>query len=406
LKILLIHNFYGSSAPSGENTAYLAERELLKKYGHEVIEFTRHSDDIRNRGFWGTLIGGFSTPWNPLSMRQVRRVLARERPDIMHAHNTFPLLSPSVFRAARGLSTATVLTLHNYRVFCAAGIPMRNGAVCTECIEKDSVAPALKYGCYRNSRLASIPMAAMIFLHKRLGTWKRDVDAFIALSEFQKEKIAAGGLPEKKVHVKPHFYPDPPAPLPWEAREDKIVFVGRLGWEKGVHLLLDAWQRWGHNAPTLEIIGDGPERPKLEKMVNEAALDSKIHFRGQIPFSQTQAEMAKARLLVLPSLCFEGFPMVIREAFALSVPVASSRIGSLPEIIADNDTGRLFSPGDPAHLLRVVKGLWEDPENLAQMAKAARNEFEKKYTPNKNYEQLIDIYQKAIAVKKNRHSPH
>ena len=400
MKILLVHNFYGSSAPSGENTAYLAERDLLKKYGHEVIEFIRHSDEIRGHGLSGTLRGAFSTPWNPFCKRDIRRVLERERPDIMHAHNTFPLLSPSVFRAARGLSTATVLTLHNYRIFCAAGIPMRNSRTCIECIERDSVVPAVKYGCYRNSRLASIPMAAMISLHKRLGTWKRDVDAFIALSEFQKKKVAAGGLPEKKVHVKPHFYPDPPAPLPWKAREDKIVFVGRLGWEKGVHVLLDAWQRWGHNAPILEIIGDGPQRARLEKMVSGMALDSKIHFRGQIPFSQTQAEMAKARLLVLPSLCFEGFPMVIREAFALSMPVACSRIGSLPGIIAENKTGRLFSPGDPEDLLRVVRGLCEDPDNLAQMAKAARNEFEKKYTPNKNYEQLMSIYHKAIAVKK------
>ncbi len=189
MKILLVHNFYGSSAPSGENTAYLAERELLKKYGHEVIEFTRHSDDIRNRAFWGTLIGAFSTPWNPFCMRSIRRLLERERPDIMHAHNTFPLLSPSVFRAARGLSTATVLTLHNYRIFCAAGIPMRNSITCIECIEKDSVVPAMLYGCYRNSRLASIPMAAMISLHKRLGTWKRDVDAFVALTEFQRKKM-------------------------------------------------------------------------------------------------------------------------------------------------------------------------------------------------------------------------
>lgn len=396
MKILLVHNFYGSSAPSGENTAYLAERELLKKYGHEVIEFIRHSDDIRNRGSWGTLIGAFSTPWNPLSMRGIRRVLARERPDIMHAHNTFPLLSPSVFRAPRGLSTATVLTLHNYRVFCAAGIPMRNSVTCIECIERDSVVPAMRYGCYRNSRLASIPMAAMIFLHKRLGTWRRDVDAFIALSEFQKKKMAAGGLPEKKVHIKPHFYPDPPAPLPWEAHEDKIVFVGRLGWEKGVHVLLDAWQRWGHNAPTLEIVGDGPQRARLKKMVSGMALDSKIHFRGQISFSQTQTEMAKARLLVLPSLCFEGFPMVIREAFALSVPVAGSRIGSLPGIIADNKTGRLFSPGDPEDLLRVLRGLWEDPENLARMAMGARLAFEEKFTGSVNHKALMEIYGHAI----------
>ena len=273
---------------------------------------------------------------------------------------------------------------------------MRKSAPCTECIERDSVVPALKYGCYRNSRLASIPMAAMISLHKRLGTWKRDVDAFIALTEFQRKKMTDGGLPQEKVHVKPHFYPDPPAPLPWKAREDKIVFVGRLGWEKGVHVLVDAWQKWGHSAPALEIIGDGSQRKGLERMVGGMALDSKIRFRGQMSFAQTQAEMAKARLLVLPSLCFEGFPMVIREAFALSVPVAGSRIGSLPEIITDNETGRLFSPGDPEDLLRVAKGLWESPQNLAEMAKRARVAFEQKYTGSVNHKALIEIYGHAI----------
>jgi len=400
MKILLVHNFYGSSAPSGENTAYLAERELLKGHGHEILEFTRHSDEIRERGLSGTLRGAFSTPWNPFCVRDIRRIIERERPDVMHAHNTFPILSPAVFRAARGLGTATVLTLHNYRIFCAAGIPMRNSIPCIECIEKDSVAPAMKYGCYRNSRLATIPMAAMISLHKRLGTWKRDVDAFIALTEFQKNKMAAGGLPEERIYIKPHFYPDPPAPIPWEDREPKIIFVGRLGWEKGVHVLVNAWRRWGRSAPALEIIGDGPQRAELEKMVDKADLNRKIHFCGQIPFSQTQEKMARARLLVLPSLWFEGFPMVIREAFALSVPVAGSRIGSLPGIIAEKKTGRLFSPGDPADLLQVVKGLWEKPQNLDEMAKAARDEFDKKYTPNKNYEQLVSIYHKAITAKK------
>lgn len=405
MKILLVHNFYGSSAPSGENTAYLAERALLKKYGHEVLEFTRHSDEIRGHGLSGTLRGAFSTPWNPFSERDIRRVIERERPDVMHAHNTFPLLSPAVFRAARGLGTATVLTLHNYRIFCAAGIPMRNSIPCIECIERDSVVPAMKYGCYRNSGLATMPMAAMISLHKRLGTWKKDVDAFIALTEFQKRKMADGGLPEERMYIKPHFYPDPPAPMSWEDREAKIIFVGRLGWEKGVHVLVDAWQRWGHSAPVLEIIGDGPERPRLEKRVREAALNSKIHFLGQIPFSQTQEKMARARLLVLPSLCFEGFPMVIREAFALSVPVVGTRIGSLPDIIAENKTGRLFSPGDPADLLQVVKGLWEDPENLAVMAKRARDEFEQKYTDSVNHKALMKIYDNAIKVR-NRLASH
>jgi glycosyltransferase involved in cell wall biosynthesis len=402
LKVLLAHNFYGFAAPSGENSVYLAEVELLKSHGHSIIEFTRHSDEIRDRGFIGELQGALATPWNPFTAKKIRQLLKTEKPDILHVHNTFPLLSPSIFHAVKEFPTATVLTLHNYRIFCAAAIPMRNNLSCTECLEKQSIFPALVYGCYRESRLATLPLTIMIGLHRRLETWSRLIDAFIVLTEFQKDKMVEAGLPAEVVHIKPHFYPDPPLPLPWREREEKIVYIGRMGKEKGVHVLIEAWRLWGESAPKLEMIGEGPEWRKIRELVHGEKLDDKITFLGQLPFSKGQELLAKAKLLVLPSLCFEGFPMVIREALALGVPVAASRIGAIPFIIKDGANGVMFTPGDSTDFLKRVKVLWENSVQLSSFAEAARKEFEKNYTADTNYNTLMEIYKEAILRRKTK----
>jgi glycosyltransferase involved in cell wall biosynthesis len=399
MKIVLAHNYYGSAAPSGENTVFEAERDMLRSRGHEVVEFIRRSDEIRQEGALGLLRGAMATPWNPFSSFALRALIRREQPRLLHAHNTFPLISPSVFSTAYGLGIPTVLTLHNYRSFCASGIPMRNSRPCTECLDRKSVFPALRYGCYRGSRVATLPLATMIGLHRRLGTWQRYVDAFIALTSFQRDKVVAAGLPAERVHVKPHFYPAPPTPRPWHGREDKVVYVGRLGPEKGLHSLVEAWHRWGDNAPLLEMIGDGPDRVALESSIAEAGLGKKIVLVGQLAFAQTQARLATARLLVLPSLCYEGFPMAIREAFALGVPVAGSRLGSIPCIVEDDRTGVLFTAGDANDLCRAVSAVWGNGTKLAAMGGAARMEFEDKYSAERNYASLMGIYSAAVAAR-------
>jgi hypothetical protein len=203
MKVLLVHNFYGSSAPSGENTAFLAEADLLRQQGHTVIEFTRHSDTLRQQGPVGSVRGALSTPWNPFNLYRLRRTIERERPHIMHVHNTFPLLSPSVFYAAKDSGTATVMTIHNYRVFCAAAVPMRDGLPCSACLDRKAVFPALTNGCYRGSRLATVPLALKIALHRALGTWNNKIDALIALTQFQRATLVEAGLPEDSVYVKP-----------------------------------------------------------------------------------------------------------------------------------------------------------------------------------------------------------
>jgi glycosyltransferase involved in cell wall biosynthesis len=402
MKIVLAHNFYGSEAPSGENEVFRAEAELLRQQGHTVIELTRHSDEIRRQGIWGSIRGGVSTPWNPFSLRTTQRLIRQEAPDILHVHNSFPLLSPSVFYATRNTATATVLTLHNFRIYCAAGILLRDGKPCTECLDLRSVRPALRYRCYRGSLAATAPLAAMVWLHRHLKTWETQVDAFIALTEFQKDILCEAGLPRDRVFVKPHFYPNPPEPLPWAEREDKVLFVGRLGAEKGCYVLLEAWRLWGEEAPRLEVIGDGPERTYLEALVTQAGLSHKVIFRGQLPFHETQRHLSGARLLVLPSLCFEGFPMVIREAYALGVPVAASRLGSMPCLIAEGITGTLFEAENPKELLEKVKHAWRRPQELATWGAAARQEFEQKFAAEVNHRLLMQIYAEAILYKKNQ----
>ncbi|WP_236075151.1 glycosyltransferase family 4 protein [Mariprofundus sp. EBB-1] len=371
-----------------------AEKSLLRDYGHEVVEYARHSDEIRGQGVWGMLKGAASVPWSPFSARDLQKVLKREKPDVMHVHNSFPMLSPSIYYAAQSTNTASVLTLHNYRLFCAAGIPLREGQSCTLCLDQRSVMPAMKYGCYRGSRMATLPLAASIALHRAIGTWDNQVDAFISLTGFQRDTMVNAGLPSEKVHVKPQFYADPPQPEPWGKRRDKVVFIGRLGEEKGVRYLIDAWSQWGDSAPELEIIGDGPQSEMLKDLASKS---SNIHFLGQIPFEKAQRKLANAKLLVVPSIWFEGFPMVIREAFALGVPVAASRLGSMASLVRDDENGVFFEPGSTDDLLRSVRSAWLDQTKLERMGKKARAIFDKEYTAETNHGLLINIYEQAIS---------
>ena len=394
MKILLAHNFYGSSAPSGENSVFSAETDLLLKAGNKVVTLTRQSDEIRKQWALGMLKGALSTPWNPFSYLKAKVIIQRECPAVMHVHNTFPLLSNSIFYSAMKTSTATVLTLHNYRTVCAAAIPMRNGKTCTKCIDLQSVFPAIKYGCYRQSRFASLPLVLSIALHRTLGTWQKHIDAFIVLTDFQRCMMISAGFPAERIYVKPHFYPSTPTPIACEDRDAKVLFVGRLGEEKGVGHLIKAWQQWGTNSPQLELIGDGPLRPELERLAKGQG--DRVRFLGQLPFKETQCRLAKAKLLVLPSICFEGFPMVIREAFALGVPVAASNLGAMASLVEDGENGVLFEPGSVNGIFQAISDLWNEQPELEGMAKAARAEFEEKYRGESNYKILMDIYEKAI----------
>lgn len=400
MRVLLAHNYYGSAAPSGENQVFEAERDLLCRRGNDIAEFVRHSDEIRGKGIYGVLAGALSVPWNPWSVAAMRRNLDTFSPDVVHAHNTFPLISPGIFHAI-GHRAGRVLTLHNYRLFCPAAIPMREGRVCTECMDARSSMPAMRHGCYRSSRVATAPLAFNVWLQRALHTWTKQVDAFVALTEFQRERMIEAGLPAELVYVKPNFYPGSPVTVPWADRRSSVVFAGRLTEEKGVLALVNAWLHWGGTAPELRIVGDGGLRHELERLAASAP-HVPIRFLGQLSGAAAQDEIAQAKLLVLPSECFEGFPMVVREAFAFGTPVAVSALGPLPSIVQAGENGVLFEPGDPLSLLDVVRGVWMSESELARMAIGARRSFDCLYTEEMNYMKLMEIYQAAMAVNKER----
>jgi glycosyltransferase involved in cell wall biosynthesis len=399
-RILLIHNYYGSESPSGENQVFEAEKALLVARGHEVIEVTRNSDDIRSRGALGLAIGALATPWNPWMANAVSRAVQQSRPAIVHAHNTFPLISPAIFSAV-GQGTARVLTLHNYRVFCPAAIPMRDGQICTQCLDRKSSIPSLKYGCYRSSRLATIPVATSVTLHRWWGTWTRHVDAFIALSTFQSERLVKAGLPRDRVHVKPNFFAGDPVVSAWDSRQNCCVYVGRLSAEKGIETLLQAWIAWGEAAPELRVIGDGPMASRIHDLVR-AARGARIRLLGRLAPGAAEQQIATAKLLIVPSECFEGFPMVIREAFAFGTPVAASNLGPLPTIVTPGVNGLLFEPRTAQSILDAVGMAWRSPPLLERLGAGARRSFETHYNEAVNYTKLMEIYQHAVDQRRTR----
>jgi len=370
-----------------------SEATLLSQEGHEVDVFSRTNDEIKHTGLKGKLVGALCTPWNPVMSRALRARVEEFRPGVVHVHNTFPLLSPAIFHAIGNLA-ARILTLHNYRLFCPAAIPMRDGRVCTDCMDRRSPIPSLFHGCYRDSRLATLPLALSVGLHRAIGTWTKQVDAFICLTEFQRQLMVAAGLPIEKVHVKPNFYPGNPSVRPWIERKPHIVYVGRLTAEKGVVTLVKAWQKWGSSAPELHVIGSGELRTELERMAEGLP----VRFWGQLTPHEVHERVSNAQLLVLPSECFETFGLTVVEAFAHGTPAAVSRIGPLPTIVTHRETGIVFDPANVQSLLEEVQSAWIEPGLMQELGCRARAEFESKYTEDKNYTMLMEIYRQAIEV--------
>ena len=393
MKILLAHNFYDSASPSGENQVYAIERALLRTRGHEVAEFSRHSDEILRQGVWGLLRGALATPWNPWMAARIRRRVEEFQPDVVHVHNTFPLLSPAIFHAI-GSRSARVLTLHNYRLFCPAASPIRrDNIICTKCLDQHSVLPSIRHGCYRWSRTATVPLAVNVALHRFLQTWQQQVDAFIALTEFQRQLMIQAGLPVDRVFVKPNFFPGNPALVDWSQRENVVVFAGRLSEEKGVETLVSAWAQWGRKAPELRVLGDGPLRQQLERL----AAGAPIKFMGQTTSAVAQSQIARAKLLILSSECFECFPMVIREAFAFGTPAAVTDVGPLPLIVQHGENGVVFKAQDAGALISEVSKAWLAPGMLERLGAQARRSFELLYTEKATYHLLMEVYEKAVA---------
>lgn len=397
MNILLVHNYYRAATPSGENIVFEAEAALLESAGHRVERFTRSNDEIADAPLSTVLTATLRMASNPRATAQLRRTLQRFQPDVVHFHNTFPLLSPALLAAAREYGAAVVATLHNYRTVCAQGGLLREGRICTECLDRRDVWPGLRHGCYQG-RFKSLFATHSIAHHRRAGTWREVPHALIVLTEFQQGLMERSGIPAQGLRVKPNFTAAT-QPIPWSSRDDHVIFVGRLFKEKGVWTLLEAWRALGTRAPRLKIVGSGVASAAMQRRVVEWGLSQKVEFLGVVPHAQAMDELARARLLIFPSLWYEPFGMALIEAYARAVPVLASRLGSLPAIVHENQTGALFPPGDASALAQAVSKLLADPAELERLGANALVEWERNYCPERNLAQLEAIYRDALVAR-------
>jgi glycosyltransferase involved in cell wall biosynthesis len=388
MRILVLHNHYQRAG--GEDVVVASESGLLATYGHDVRVYAVSNETLRTG--WAAATALWRAPYSSASRRQVAAEIHRFRPDIVHVHNFFPLLTPSVYDACRAARTPVVQSLHNYRLLCVNGELFRRGRACEACLGKMVAWPGVLHGCYRRSRGASGAVAAMQTMNRLRRTWTDKVDLYIALTEFARSRFIRGGLPAEKIAVKPNFVRSDPGRGTGNGRY--ALFVGRLVAEKGLPTILTAWEGLPGRIP-LKIVGDGPLAGCVAAASREAA---GVEWLGAYSHERVLAMMKEAWVLLLPSLYYENFPVVIAEAYATGLPIVASNVGSMSQLIDHGRTGLHVRSNDPADLATKLLWLWAHPQARARMSLNARAEFEQKYTAERNYKALMEIY--ALAARR------
>ncbi len=386
MHILSVHSRY--QIRGGEDECQEAEVSLLREMGHLVEVYEENNDRVATLG---NLRMVPKTVWSKEAYQTVRNLLIKQHYDVVHVHNFFPLISPSVYYAAKAVGVPVVQTLHNYRLLCPNALFFRNGNVCEDCLGKSIPLPGVLNACYRGSRAATGVVATMLTAHRQMQTWTEMVDVYIALTEFARQKFIQGGLPAEKIVVKPNFvHPDPGI---GEGLGGYALFVGRLSPEKGTDTLLTAWEKL--KGIPLKIVGDGPLAPQVTKHVGRLP---GVEWLGRKSSDEVYELMGNAKMLILPSEWYETFGRVAVEAFAKGTPVIAANIGAVAELVESGRTGLKFRPGDPEDLASKVEWALTHPDMLARMRQEARAEFEAKYTAEQNYQMLMDIYERVLGL--------
>lgn len=377
MRVLVAHNAYQQRG--GEDSVVDDEVALLRAHGAEVELMQAHNDDVAGMGRI-ELLG--RTLWSRPAAQEMAARCRSFRPDVVHVHNSFPLMSPAIHWAAQEVGVPVVQTLHNFRLMCPQAMLLRNGKVCEDCVGRVPWRGAVR-GCYRGSVAQSSVLAGMLVLHRGLGTWQRRVNRFIALNDFCRAKFIEGGLPAQRVVVKPNFVDLGPAA---DQARDGLLFVGRLSPEKGLDVLAAAARQ---AQVTVKVVGSGPMQAAL-------AQEPGLQLLGAMPMEQVLAQMRSSSALVMPSLWYENFPRTLVEAWACGLPVIASRLGAMESLIEDGVTGALFTAGDAAALAEKLRWAVGHGSVLAGMGHHARAHYEANFTAARNHAQLMSIYAQAI----------
>jgi glycosyltransferase involved in cell wall biosynthesis len=389
MKIVLVHNTYLEQG--GEDVVFWQERRLLQEAGHQVLEYQRFNREMEQYSAAQRLTVINRIVWASDSYRDFTELLRQNRPDVVHVHNTFPLISPSILWACQRERVPVVHTLHNYRLLCPGANFIRNGKPCEDCTH-GSIWQSVAHGCYRDSRPQTAAVALMLSVHRAKKTWTRTVDRYIVLTEFARSRFVNSGFPVEKITVKPNCVDPDPGKRTGEPLY--ALFVGRISEEKGAHTLLKAWRQLPKHY-SLRIVGDGPSRAELESEAKAQRL-SNVSFTGRLPRERVIEEMKGAKFVVFPSQLYENLPLTIIEAFACGVPVLASKLGAMQEVVSQDRTGLFFEAGNADDLSRSVRLAWGRPDYMRVLGDNARVEYEAKYTAAATYRQLMEIYRQVI----------
>lgn len=397
LSVLVIHNRY--QQPGGEDTVVRAEVDLLRRHGHRVSEYVR--DNAAIEGFSRLQRAGllFSASWNHRVYRELRGLIRRQRPDIAHCHNLMPLISPAAHYACRAERVPVVQTVHNFRLGCPAGTYFHKGAICTECASGNLLRPLLR-DCYRESHAQTAAATLTVASQRALGKWTDAVHIFLAPSRFCRDALVAGGLAAGKVRVKPNFVPRDPGQR--QGVGDYAIFAGRLSAEKGILALLRAW--WCLPDIPLLVVGGGPLFGEAQALIAKLGMQQ-VTLCGRLPPDETMLRIRRARFLVCASQCFETFGMSVLEAAACGVPALAPQLGALPELVEHGRTGLLFDSCDPDDLITKADWAWSHPKTMQAMGTAARGNFLRKYTAERNYDELLGAYDSVLSAVARRRAP-
>ena len=395
MKILLVHNRYRERG--GEDVVVDATAALLREHGHTVALYLRHNDDLQGMSnvksnVKSNVNAAVGALWSRRTTLEVGALLQEFRPDLVHAHNTFPLISPSLYACVARAGVPLVQTVHNFRLACPQAMFLRDGKVCEDCLGKVPWR-AVQHACYRGSRMQSAVVLGMTQLHRSLGTWQRHVARFIALSEFSRNKLVQAGLPAQRISVLGQFVADLPPLVEAAAPRGGLLFVGRLAPEKGLSVLVKALAMARKLMPDMSItvVGDGPEAAALQGVPG-------LRLLGNQPLPEVLRAMRHARALLMPSQSYENFPRTLVEAFACGTPVVASRLGALAELVQDEATGWHVDANDIsawAQRLTWVNDAAND-STLALVGQRARAQYLAHYTPAAHHAGLMQAYQAAL----------
>ncbi|WP_122639135.1 glycosyltransferase family 4 protein [Romboutsia sp. Marseille-P6047] len=384
--VLMAHNYY--QVPGGEDTVFHNEVKMLEKNGHKVTKYTRHNDEIKG-GILSKLKLGIETIFSLKTYKEVKKLIDENDIDVVHVHNTLPLISPSIYYAARSKKVSVVQTIHNFRLLCPGATFTRNGEICEDCLAR-GLEQSLKNRCYRNSLSQTFIMYTMLKFHRLIGTHKKV--NYITLTNFNKNKILNLVNDERKVYIKPNFI---------EKRDkverelkDYFVYIGRLEDIKGINFLIEAWKEVNKKV-NLYIIGDGPEKDRIKIFIEENKLNN-IKILGFMEREKAFDIIRKSIAVIVPSQCYEGFPMTIAESFALGVPIIGNNLGNVSSLIKNEYNGLLFEKNSMLSLKSKVEKLFYNKELNIELGNNAYSTFYKYYTDDKNYEALINIYKSLV----------